>query len=69
MSGDVPTFPADAPAVALDVVFASPDLDALDAVAGVPAHAEEGDLARGSDHRPVWVDLDLEASASGERAG
>jgi len=56
VSGDVPTFPAPNPSTALDVVFAGPGLR----VAETPeTHVDESDLAAGSDHRPVWVDLDL----------
>ena len=53
-----PTFPARRPRRRLDVVFASPELAVL-------PHREvdlaEADLAAASDHRPVWVDLDLGA--------
>lgn len=59
VSAGVPTFPSDRPNAALDVVFASPALSALEPV-GVAV--DERDLAAGSDHRPVWVDLDVGAS-------
>ena len=55
-SGDVPTFPAAQPAVALDVVLAGPELVV---VQGPGTRVDERDLGAGSDHRPVWVDLDL----------
>ncbi|MFD1054027.1 endonuclease/exonuclease/phosphatase family protein [Terrabacter terrigena] len=66
VSGDVATFPARTPTAALDVVFASPDLAAT---GSAPAEVDPGDLARGSDHRPVWVDLDLRGAAAGEGRG
>ncbi|MER7070770.1 endonuclease/exonuclease/phosphatase family protein [Terrabacter sp. NPDC000476] len=50
------TFPADRPSVVIDVVFASPGLSR---VPGATVELPERDLASGSDHRPVWVDLDL----------
>ena len=66
VSGDVPTFPARAPSAALDVVFAGHDLPV---VASAPAQVDEGDLARGSDHRPVWVDLDLDPQLGSRSQG
>ncbi|GAB2760904.1 hypothetical protein GCM10027039_21540 [Terrabacter koreensis] len=66
VSGDTATFPAAAPTAALDVVFASPGLGVA---VSEPAEVEERDLARGSDHRPVWVDLDLAAAPVREQAG
>ena len=64
VSGGVPTYPADRPAAALDVVFAAPTLAVLD-VGGTVALDEvtERDLVAGSDHRPVWVDLDVAPSS------
>ncbi|MFM6851561.1 MAG: endonuclease/exonuclease/phosphatase family protein [Terrabacter sp.] len=70
VSGETATFPAGAPTAVLDVVFAGPDLTVVESA---PADADERDLARGSDHRPVWVDLDLGlhsgAGWAGEPAG
>ena len=60
VSGGVPTFPATAPTAALDVVFAGPGLSAE---VTATAEVDERDLAAGSDHRPVWVDLDLREAA------
>jgi endonuclease/exonuclease/phosphatase family metal-dependent hydrolase len=57
-SGEVPTFPARHPTVALDVVFAG---RGLPVVPGAEVLLDEADLTAGSDHRPVWVDLDLAA--------
>jgi endonuclease/exonuclease/phosphatase family metal-dependent hydrolase len=65
VSDDVATFPARAPTAPLDVVFASPDLQVVEAE---PVDVDERDLARGSDHRPVWVDLDLRRVAPEVRA-
>jgi endonuclease/exonuclease/phosphatase family metal-dependent hydrolase len=55
-SDGVPTFPARLPTVALDAVFAG---RGLGLVPGSEVHVTEADLRAGSDHRPVWVDLDL----------
>ena len=57
VSPTAPTFPAGRPRSLLDVIFASPDLSVL------PHRAvalDEADLAAASDHRPVWVDVDLD---------
>lgn len=55
-SAGIPTFPAGRPTVALDAIFAGRDLR----VVGTPeVSVDELDLAAASDHRPVWVDLDL----------
>ena len=71
VSPTAPTYPAPAPRRLLDVVFASPDLAVL-------PHAsvalDEADLVAASDHRPVWVDVDLDPQAvplrgGGDRAG
>jgi endonuclease/exonuclease/phosphatase family metal-dependent hydrolase len=51
-----PTFPSSAPRSRLDVVLASPSLAVLPHQA-VPL--DEADLRAASDHRPVWVDLEL----------
>jgi endonuclease/exonuclease/phosphatase family metal-dependent hydrolase len=57
-----PTFPARNPRRLLDVVFASPDLTVL-------PHREvdldPADLVAASDHRPVWVDIDLDPQPAG----
>ena len=55
-SDGVPTFPARLPTVALDAVFAG---RGLRLVRGSEVRVGEADLRAGSDHRPVWVDLDL----------
>lgn len=64
VSGGIPTYPADQPSAALDVVFAAPTLPVLEvgAVDAMGAVAER-DLVAGSDHRPVWVDLDVAGSS------
>lgn len=49
-----PTFPASAPTICLDAVFASSELEPLPPV---QTALDETLLARGSDHRPVWCDL------------
>ncbi len=54
VSGDHPTFPAVAPKVLLDVIFAG---GALIARPGRPVVLVEEDVRAASDHRPVWVDL------------
>jgi endonuclease/exonuclease/phosphatase family metal-dependent hydrolase len=59
VSAGVPTFPSDRPTAALDVVFATPTLSVLEP--GAMA-VDERDLVAGSDHRPVWVDLEAGAS-------
>jgi endonuclease/exonuclease/phosphatase family metal-dependent hydrolase len=56
VSPTAPTYPAPAPRRLLDVVFASPELTVLP---HQDVALDEGDLVRASDHRPVWVDLDL----------
>lgn len=58
-----PTYPANVPDRLLDVVFATPDITVLPHQE-VPWHYE--DLVAGSDHRPVWVDVDLPEVAPGE---
>jgi endonuclease/exonuclease/phosphatase family metal-dependent hydrolase len=60
VSPTTPTFPARNPRRLLDVVFASPDLAVLP---HRPVDLDEADLVAATDHRPVWVDLDLEGSA------
>ncbi|WP_084100317.1 endonuclease/exonuclease/phosphatase family protein [Knoellia flava] len=61
-----PTFPATRPRRVLDVIFASPGLQAEP---HVPIPIPEADLVAGSDHRPTWVDIRLgEPSATQERA-
>lgn len=61
-----PTFPANLPDRVLDVVFATPDITVLPH-AEVPWHYE--DLVAGSDHRPVWVDVELPPAAPVRDAG
>jgi endonuclease/exonuclease/phosphatase family metal-dependent hydrolase len=57
ISPTTPTYPASSPRRLLDVIFASPDL-------GVLPHREVeldvADLVAASDHRPTWVDVDLD---------
>lgn len=57
VSPDRPTYPARAPRRRLDVVFASPELRVL-------PHRDvalpDAVYARASDHRPTWVDLELD---------
>ena len=64
VSGDTATFPAGAPTAALDVVLAGPGLHVA---VSRPVDVAERDLARGSDHRPVWVDLDLRDAPAREQ--
>lgn len=56
VSPDDPTFPAHAPRRRLDVVLGTSDLTVLphDHVS-----LSEADVVRASDHRPVWVDLEV----------
>ena len=56
VSPAAPTFPARSPRRLLDVVFASQDLAVLP---HADIELDEADLVAASDHRPVWVDLDL----------
>lgn len=51
-----PTFPARHPRRLLDVVFASPEVGVRP---HTPLDLDEADLVAATDHRPVWVDLDL----------
>ncbi len=51
-----PTYPSFAPQRRLDVIFATPDLAVLP---HAPLALDRDDLARASDHRPVWVDLEV----------
>ncbi len=53
---DRPTYPARSPRRCLDVVLASPSLRVLPAV---PVAVPDGVWQRASDHRPVWVDLEV----------
>ncbi|MDN5795051.1 MAG: endonuclease/exonuclease/phosphatase family protein [Intrasporangium sp.] len=57
VSGEHPTFPADHPTSALDVIFASPEVSTtpVDPV----VHPLHEDLVAASDHRPCWADLIL----------
>jgi endonuclease/exonuclease/phosphatase family metal-dependent hydrolase len=59
VSPATPTYPARSPRRLLDVVFASPELAVLP---HTPVQLDEGDLVAATDHRPVWVDLDLDPS-------
>ena len=60
VSGGVLTFPSDRPTVALDAIFATPSLTVVEAQGAPP---DERDLVAGSDHRPVWVDLEVDLEA------
>lgn len=57
ISPTTPTYPAAAPRTVLDVIFGSPDLV-------VAPHREvaldAAELAAASDHRPTWVDVELD---------
>ena len=57
VSPTTPTFPAKAPRKLLDVIFASRELAVRP---HAPLHLDEADLVAASDHRPTWVDLDLD---------
>ena len=57
VSSPVPTFPARAPRRVLDVVFASPDLVVRPRT---DVELAAADLVAASDHRPTWVDVDLD---------
>lgn len=61
-----PTYPANLPDRVLDVVFATPDLTVLPHQE-VPWLYE--DLVAASDHRPVWVDLEVPGAATASGAG
>ena len=56
VSPTAPTFPAPSPRRLLDVVFASPGLTVLP---HRDVALDEVDVVAASDHRPIWVDLDL----------
>ncbi len=56
LSPDVATFPARAPDRRLDLVLGGSALRVCDAA---PVELAEADLVAASDHRPVWVDLDV----------
>jgi endonuclease/exonuclease/phosphatase family metal-dependent hydrolase len=60
VSPDVPTYPATGPRTVLDVIFASPELRVLPHQ-GVTLDA--ADLVAASDHRPTWVDVELDLQA------
>ncbi|GAA2731881.1 hypothetical protein GCM10009867_06560 [Pedococcus aerophilus] len=60
VSPTTPTYPARAPRKVLDVIFASRDLTVLPH-REVPLDA--ADLVAASDHRPTWVDVDLDPQA------
>jgi endonuclease/exonuclease/phosphatase family metal-dependent hydrolase len=57
VSPATPTYPASAPRRLLDVIFASPDLSVRP---HSPLELSEADLRAASDHRPTWVDIDLD---------
>jgi len=59
VSGTRPTFPSERPGSVLDVIFASAALRAAPPTDDAYARLDPEDLAAGSDHRPVWVDVDL----------
>ncbi len=59
LSPDMATFPAHAPDQRLDLVLGSEGLGVCDAV---PVAISEADLVAASDHRPVWVDLDVRSA-------
>jgi endonuclease/exonuclease/phosphatase family metal-dependent hydrolase len=61
VSPTAPTYPATAPRRLLDVVFASPEVRVLPRR---DVALPEADLLAASDHRPVWVDLDLDPAAA-----
>ena len=60
VSPTTPTYPASAPRKVLDVIFASPGLAVLP---HREVELEVTDLVAASDHRPTWVDVDLEQQA------
>lgn len=59
VSGTRPTFPSERPSSVLDVIFASAQLRATPPTDESYSRIDPEDLAAGSDHRPVWVDVDL----------
>ncbi|WP_427385293.1 endonuclease/exonuclease/phosphatase family protein [Janibacter sp. G56] len=65
VSPRIPTFPARAPRSAIDVVFASPSIR-------VRPHVEidlpTADLVAATDHRPIWIDIELDALTPREEA-
>jgi endonuclease/exonuclease/phosphatase family metal-dependent hydrolase len=63
-SGGAPTFPANRTTAALDAVFAGAGLRP---VSTAPSRFDDRDVLAGSDHRPVWVDLDLHAARPDDR--
>lgn len=56
-SGTQPTFPADNPRSALDVILASAGLPTVPPSEHDLADLDVEDLAAASDHRPVWIDV------------
>lgn len=50
------TFPVSNPDKALDVVFAAPDVVVRP---GRPVDLDEADVRAASDHRPVWVEIEI----------
>ncbi|PRY62647.1 endonuclease/exonuclease/phosphatase family metal-dependent hydrolase [Knoellia remsis] len=63
VSPTTPTYPAARPRRVLDVIFATPGLEAA-------PHADvelsEEDLVAASDHRPTWVDLVIDAPTAAQ---
>ncbi|XVX18838.1 endonuclease/exonuclease/phosphatase family protein [Actinomycetota bacterium] len=55
VSSPAPTYPSSHPRRLLDVIFASPELTVVRP--GGPVDLDPADVAAGSDHRPVWVDV------------
>jgi endonuclease/exonuclease/phosphatase family metal-dependent hydrolase len=52
-----PTFPSGRPRSSIDAIFASPDI--AGSARREPVRLDSGLLAAATDHRPVWVDLEL----------
>ncbi len=63
---DGPTYPARSPRRRLDVVFASPSVRV---VPGAPPAVPDAVWPLASDHRPVWVDLEVVDRADGASTG
>jgi len=61
VSPTTPTYPAKAPRRALDVIFASPGLTVLP---HRPVDLPTEELIAASDHRPTWVDVELDPAAA-----
>ena len=63
VSPTTPTYPAKAPRKVLDVVFASRDLAVLP---HRQVQLDEADLIAASDHRPTWIDVELDPDRATE---